>query len=113
MLVMNYTNKFNELAQYAPNDIPTDEVKHLKYENGLSNVMQDKICNIPCRDFNELVSIAIIAESKKLVLENDNHKRVTMSLGQGSSSRQKVMQTPPRIQGYTPPRSVWIAPRPQ
>jgi hypothetical protein len=55
---MEYTNRFNELTQYTPNDIPTDEVKCLKYENGLCYVMQEKVCNIPHWDFNELVSIA-------------------------------------------------------
>ena len=39
MLVVKYTHKFNELAQYAPNEVATDEAKKVRYEHGLSPMM--------------------------------------------------------------------------
>lgn len=109
---MEYTNKFNELAQYAPIGLPTDEVKCVKYEHGLTPVMQDKLCNVQFANFNELVSAAIKAESKKITVENENRKRVALAQGQGSSSRQKMAQAPPRIIGFAVLRPMWIAPHP-
>ena len=39
MSVLEYTHKFNELAQYAPNQVATDEAKKVRYEHSLSPVM--------------------------------------------------------------------------
>jgi hypothetical protein len=46
MSVVEYTHNFNELAQYAPNEVATDVAKNVRYEHGLSPVMQDRICNV-------------------------------------------------------------------
>jgi hypothetical protein len=40
MLMIEYTHKFNELAQYALNEVATDEAKKVRYEHGLTPVMQ-------------------------------------------------------------------------
>jgi hypothetical protein len=108
MSVMEYTYKFNELAQYAPNDVSTDEAKCLKYEHGLTPVMQEKLWNVPTANFNELVSTAIKAETKKNVVENENRKRAAFGQGQGSSSKQKTVQAPPRILGFAAPQPVRV-----
>ena len=39
MSVVEYTHKFNELAQYAPNEVSTIEAKKVRYEHGLSLMM--------------------------------------------------------------------------
>jgi len=39
MSVVEYTHKFNELAQYALNEVATDEAKKMRYEHGLSPMM--------------------------------------------------------------------------
>ena len=89
MSVVEYTHKFNELAQYAPNEVATNEAKKVRYEHGLTPVMQEKLCNVPTPTFNEMVSAAIKAETKKNVVDNDSRKRAPYNLGygQGSSSR--------------------------
>jgi len=116
MSVVEYTHKFNELAQYAPNEVATDEAKKVRYEHGLTPVMQEKLCNVPTPAFNEMVSATIKAKTKKNVVDNDNHKRgpYNTGYGQGSSS-QKTTQVPPRIPGYVAPHPMWIQPcaRPQ
>ena len=68
-------HKFNELAQYAPNEVATDEAKKVRYEHGLTPIMQEKLCNVPTPTFNEMVSTAIKAKTKKKVVDNDSRKR--------------------------------------
>ena len=63
MSVVEYTHKFNELAQCAPNEVATDKAKKVRYEHGLSSVMQDKICNVSTPTFNEMVNAAIKVET--------------------------------------------------
>ena len=75
MSMVEYTHKFNELAQYAPNEVATDEGKKVRYEHGLTPVMQEKLCNVPTPTFNEMVSAAIKAKTKKNAVDNDSRKR--------------------------------------
>ena len=75
MLVVKYTHKFNELAQYAPNEVAIDEAKKVRYEHGLSPMMQDRLCNVPTPTFNEMVNAAIKAETKRKTMDKDSHKR--------------------------------------
>ena len=75
LLVAVYTHKFNELAQYAPNEVATDEAKKVRYDHGLSPMMQDKLCNVPTPTFNEMVNAAIKVETKKKAMDKDSHKR--------------------------------------
>ena len=102
MSVVEYTHKFNDLAQYAPNEVATDEAKKVRYEHGLTTIMQEKLCNIATPTFNEMVSAAIKAETKKNAVDNDSRKRgpYNPGYGQGSLFRQKTAQVPPRILGY-------------
>ena len=83
MSVVEYTHKFNELAQYAPNEVATDKAKKVRYEHGLSLMMLDKLCNVPTPTFNEMVNAAIKAETKKKVMDKDTHKRESYNTGYG------------------------------
>ena len=83
MSVVEYTHKFNELAQYAPNEVATDEAKKVRYEHGLSPMMQDKLCNVSTPTFNEMVNATINAETKKKAMDKDSHKRGPYNTGYG------------------------------
>ena len=72
MSVIEYTQNFNELAQYAPNEVATDEAKKVRYEHDLTLVMQEKLCNVSTPTFNEMVSATIKAETKKNAVENES-----------------------------------------
>ena len=39
MSIVEYTHKFNELAQYAPNEVATDVAKKVRYEHELNPMM--------------------------------------------------------------------------
>src|SRR6266540_2473681 len=62
--MMDYVHAFNYLAQYAPDNVSTDEKKRDRFMNGLSEQMQDKIAVLDFNDFNHLVNKAIVVEDK-------------------------------------------------
>jgi len=72
--VMEYINTFNSLAQYALEDINTDEKKQDHFMNGLSLKLQSHLSTTDFRDFNDMVSKAIKAEYKMNAFENENCK---------------------------------------
>ena len=83
MSLVEYTHKFNELAQYAPNEVAIDKAKKVRYEHGLSPMMKDKLCNVPTLTFNEMVNAAIKAETKKKAMDKDSRKRGPYNTGYG------------------------------
>ena len=83
MSIVEYTHKFNELAQYAPNEVATNEAKKVRYEHSLSPMMQDKLCNVPTPTFNEMVNADIKAETKKKAMDKDSRKREPYNTGYG------------------------------
>ena len=83
MTVVEYTHKFNELAQYAPKEAAIDAAKKVRYEHGLTPVMQEKLCNVPTPTFNEMVSATMTAETKMNEVDNDSNKRRPYNTGYG------------------------------
>jgi hypothetical protein len=81
MTVVEYTHKFNEVAQYAPKEVATNAAKKVRYEHGLTPMMQEKLCNVLTPTFNEMVSAAIKAETKKNAVENESRKRTAFHQG--------------------------------
>ena len=81
--VVEHTHKFNELAQYAPNEVGTNKAKKVRYEHSFNPVMQDKLCNILTPTFNEMVNAAIKVETKKNTMDIDSHKRGPYNTGYG------------------------------
>src|SRR5438105_2314119 len=62
--VMDYVHSFNYLAQYATEDVSTDEKKRDCFMEGLSEEMQDKLAALDFSDFNHVVNKVIIAKDK-------------------------------------------------
>ncbi|XP_039822640.1 uncharacterized protein LOC120684840 [Panicum virgatum] len=71
---MEYVNTFNYLAQYALEDVNTDEKKQDHFMNGLSLKLQSHLSTTDFRDFNDMVSKAIKAEYKMNAFKNENRK---------------------------------------
>ena len=83
MSIVEYTHKFNELTQYAPNEVTTDKAKKVWYEHSLSSMMHDKLCNVLTPTFNEIVNAAIKVETKKKAMDKDSCKREPYNTGYG------------------------------
>jgi hypothetical protein len=58
--VLQYSQAFNTLAQYAGYHVDTDEKKQACFRQGLSSKLQDRLAMIKFDTFSELVNGAII-----------------------------------------------------
>ena len=62
--VMEYVQVFNHLAQYAQDEVSTDERKQYRFINGLNSKMQDRLSAHEFADFNKIVSTSLTFEFK-------------------------------------------------
>ena len=62
MIVMEYVNKFNDLAQYAGTHVDTDEKKMDRFNHGLSCILQEKLYTVGYQTFGALMNAAIVME---------------------------------------------------
>ncbi|RLM75652.1 hypothetical protein C2845_PM15G04350 [Panicum miliaceum] len=105
--VMEYVNAFNYLAQYALDDINSNEKKQDRFMDGLSLKLQSHLSTTEFRDFNDMVTKAIKIEYKMNALENENRKidmenrkrAASSSSGDGGSQRPSTGPPPPAPQG--------------
>jgi hypothetical protein len=102
--ILEYTNAFDHLAQYAPEHVDTETRKRDCYFRGLNAKMQDKLSTCIFNDYNAIVSMAITAEEKMKQLDEDlkkeeSLKRKNVSFGASGSTPQRmrvVYRGPPR-----------------
>ena len=59
MIVMDYVNKFNHLAQYAGIHVDTNDKKKDRFFHGLSSILQEKLYTANYQTFGALMSAAI------------------------------------------------------
>ena len=62
--VIEYVQVFNHLAQYAQDEVSTDERKQYCFVNGLNSKMQDRLSAQEFTDFNKLVRMSLSVEFK-------------------------------------------------
>jgi hypothetical protein len=60
--VLQYTQAFNDLCQYARYHADTDEKKRDRFRRGLSTKLRDRLNKVRANSYNELVNIAIERE---------------------------------------------------
>jgi hypothetical protein len=99
--VVDYLDKFNTLARYAPQDTDTDEKKRDRFLNGLHEEIQSILVAVPYPDLETLVDAAIMVESKRKAAY-ESRKRKMQQQQSGPSNA--------RFRGQPPPRP---APQPQ
>ena len=110
----------NYLAQYALDDINSNEKKQDHFMNGLSLKLQSHLSTTNFWDFNDMVSKAIKAEYKINAFENENRrievencKRAASSSTGGNPQRQRMgLPPPPRALGFGAPQAMWMPRRP-
>ncbi|XP_071683484.1 uncharacterized protein [Lolium perenne] len=99
--VVDYLDKFNTLARYAPQDTHTDEKKRDRFMNGLHEEIQSILVVVPYPDLESLVDAAIMVESKrKATFETRKRK---MQQQQSGPSNPKY-RSPPPTRSSTPPQ---------
>ena len=72
--VVEYLDKFNTLARYAPEDTDTDDKKKDHFLNGLQEEIQSILMDVPYPNLEALVDAAITVESKRKAAF-ESHKR--------------------------------------
>jgi hypothetical protein len=60
--VLQYSQAFNDLCQYAGYHADTDEKKRDKFRRGLSTKLRDRLNTVRANSYNELVNMAISQE---------------------------------------------------
>jgi hypothetical protein len=108
--VYEYTQEFNNLAQYRGHHIDTDE-KAEPFHKGLTIQLQDHLILSQNLSYNDLVSAAIDQEGTMRaceVAEEKKRKRNTPGPTGGSSSdgppKYCMVYTPPTRQSHRPPQ---------
>ncbi|XP_071683425.1 uncharacterized protein [Lolium perenne] len=100
--VIDYLDKFNTLARYAPQDTDTDEKKRDRFLNGLHEEIQSILVAVPYPDLESLVDAAIMVESKRKAAYETRKRKMQQQQQSGPSNA--------RFRGQPPPRP---APQPQ
>ena len=91
--MLEYVNIFNDLAQYAPAQVASDDSKKLHFSRGLSPKMRAKM-NMSYPNFHQMVNDAILLE-KRLRVYNEDKKRKRAA--EGSSRPRAQYQQPSRF----------------
>ncbi|XP_062213662.1 uncharacterized protein LOC133914601 [Phragmites australis] len=86
-LVMDYVQKLNSLAQYAPEFISTDKRKQEYFMDGLSTKMQKRLSMHNFEDFNMMVSKSITAEYKMKKHEDEKKRKWEEQFSDGGNEQ--------------------------
>ncbi|KAK1618333.1 hypothetical protein QYE76_023850 [Lolium multiflorum] len=106
--VVDYLDKFNTLARYAPQDTDTDEKKRDRFMNGLHEEIQSILVAVPYPDLEALVDAAIMVESKRKAAYETRKRK--MQQQQSGPSNPKYRSPPPSRPANPPQRTPASAP---
>ena len=98
MTVMEYCDRFLQLARYAPAEVADDRKKQEHFMEGLEDYLQYALLNLHFDDFNHLVDSVLNTERKHLEMEDKKRKIVPVASGSNTHPR---LQPP---QQYRPPQ---------
>ena len=90
MTVMEYRDRFLQLARYAPTEVADDRKKQEHFMEGLEDYLQYALLNLRFDDFNHLVDSALNTERKHLEMEDK--KRKIAPVASGSNTRPRLQQ---------------------
>ena len=85
MTVIEYRDKFLQLARYAPNEVADDADKQEHFMEGLVDALQYQLMNHSFPSFHDLVNRALLTEIKRKDMED--RKRKLSPTPSGSNSR--------------------------
>ena len=77
MTVVKYETKFTQLSHFASDLISTEERKAFHFQEGLSQILKDKLSLHKLKTYSEVVESALLAErsTKELQRYKEQHKR--------------------------------------
>ncbi|GJN37216.1 hypothetical protein PR202_gb26174 [Eleusine coracana subsp. coracana] len=79
--VLEYSQKFNHLAQYAPLYVDSEAKKRAAFRRGMNPTLKEKLTWQTTGTFNDLVNVAIVQEDPYCEVQNDERKRKSPPTG--------------------------------
>jgi hypothetical protein len=112
--VHEYFKLFNHLAQYAREQVDTDEKKNDHFMNGLLTKLQERLALSMGGTFSDFVSNAIIADDKIRAHKESKKRMVVATSSNSALLKYRVVYPPPRptYQPHQPYQQQQWAPRP-
>jgi hypothetical protein len=93
MTVNEYLNSFIQLSKYTTEDIDTDEKKQDMFLEGLNDDIQFQLLNTDYVDFQHMVDMAIVIESKLKEMGKDGKRKIPLpGQSSGSNIRSRISQ---------------------
>jgi hypothetical protein len=77
--VLQYTQAFNDLCQYAGYHHDNDEKKRDRFRRGLSTKLRDHLNTVRAHSYNELVNLAISQEDCITARQAENKRKTPMA----------------------------------
>ena len=87
MTVMEYRDRFLQLARYAPAEVVDDLEKQEHFMEGLEDYIQYALLNLRFDNFNHLVDSVLNTERKHLEMEDKKRKIVPVVSGSNTCPR--------------------------
>jgi predicted PolB exonuclease-like 3'-5' exonuclease len=79
-IVLQYTQAFNDLCQYAGYHVDTDEKKRDRFRRGLSTKLRDRLNTVRANSYNELLNM-VISQEDCITARQVEKKRKTPVVG--------------------------------
>ncbi|GJN31853.1 hypothetical protein PR202_gb20304 [Eleusine coracana subsp. coracana] len=113
--VLQYSEAFNHLAQYATQYVNTEEKKRYAFPRGMNAGLKERLTWQTTGTYNDLVNAAIVQESAMRQVEEDERKRkASASVSAAPQAKHRLVYTSPSGQRYQmSPQQQFQCPRPQ
>jgi hypothetical protein len=92
----DYSKLFNHLAQYAPEQVDTDEKRKDYFMNGLSTKLQEHLALSMGDTFPDFISKTIITDDKICVHKESKKRKVVAASSSSAPLKYRMVYHPPR-----------------
>jgi hypothetical protein len=112
--IMQYTQAFNHLCQYAGYHANTDAKKQDRFHRGLNTKLKERLNLVKTDTFNELVNMAITQEDCILAHRAEKKQKIPTGPSSAQPPRYQLVQnTSPRVPPQNNRSGRWVARPPQ
>ncbi|GJN40072.1 hypothetical protein PR202_gb29239 [Eleusine coracana subsp. coracana] len=99
--VLQYSEVFNHLVQYATEYVNTEEKKRYAFLRGMNAALKERLTWKTTSTFNDLVNAAIVQEGVMRQVEEDERKRkAPASASVAPQAKHRLVYTSPSGQRY-------------
>jgi hypothetical protein len=92
-MVLQYTQSFNNLCQYARYHANTNQKKMDNFRRGLNTKLKDRLNPVKTDSYNELVNLAITQEDSILAYQADKKRKAPAGPSAAPAHRYHLVQT--------------------